>query len=128
MAERYLTWDRASPAAARLLETLILAASIQAQHQPQAGLRVEEAVVDVVLPLAQRGEGQLLSALQALLPSGRTPRPLFCDGSSLPWGALVMEWLRWGAAPEGRRTRTRSAGPGASGCQYSSAAPAGPPA
>ena len=33
------------------------------------------------------------SALQALLPSGRTPRPLFCDGSSLPWGALVMEWL-----------------------------------
>ena len=33
------------------------------------------------------------SALQALYPSGRTPRPLFCDGSSLPWGALVMEWL-----------------------------------
>ena len=35
------------------------------------------------------------SALQALLPSGRTPRPLFCDGSRriLPYGALVMEWL-----------------------------------
>ena len=35
------------------------------------------------------------SALQDLLPSGRTPRPLFCDGSRriLPWGVLVMEWL-----------------------------------
>lgn len=33
------------------------------------------------------------SALRTLRPSGRTPRPLFCDGSSLPWGVLVMEWL-----------------------------------
>ena len=35
------------------------------------------------------------SALQALLPSGRTPRPLFCDGSRsiLLYGVLVMEWL-----------------------------------
>lgn len=33
------------------------------------------------------------SALRDLFPSGRTPRPLFCDGSSLPWGVLVMEWL-----------------------------------
>lgn len=35
------------------------------------------------------------SALQALFPSGRTPRPLFCDGSRriLPYGVLVMEWL-----------------------------------
>ena len=35
------------------------------------------------------------SALQALYPSGRTPRPLFCDGSRrvLPWGVLVMEHL-----------------------------------
>ena len=35
------------------------------------------------------------SALQALYPSGRTPRPLFCDGSRriLPCGVLVMEHL-----------------------------------
>lgn len=35
------------------------------------------------------------SALQDLAPSGRTPRPLFCDNSRtiLPYGALVMEWL-----------------------------------
>lgn len=35
------------------------------------------------------------SALRDLYPSGRTPRPLFCDGSRriLPYGALVMEYL-----------------------------------
>lgn len=35
------------------------------------------------------------AALQLLRPSGRTPRPLFCDGSRriLPYGVLVMEWL-----------------------------------
>ena len=35
------------------------------------------------------------SALQALEPSGRTPRPLFCDDSRelFPYGILVMEWL-----------------------------------
>ncbi len=35
------------------------------------------------------------SALQLLLPSGRTPKALFCDGSRriLPYGVMVMEWL-----------------------------------
>ena len=35
------------------------------------------------------------SALQALEPSGRTPKPLFCDDSRelFPYGILVMEWL-----------------------------------
>lgn len=35
------------------------------------------------------------AALCDLAPSGRTPRPLFCDDtrSALPYGALVMEWL-----------------------------------
>lgn len=35
------------------------------------------------------------AALRDLLPSGRTPRPLFCDDSReiLPYGVLVMEWL-----------------------------------
>ena len=35
------------------------------------------------------------SALEALRPAGRTPRPLFCDGSrrAVPYGVLVMEWL-----------------------------------
>lgn len=33
------------------------------------------------------------SALQELLPSGRTPRALFCDESLGRYGVLVMEWL-----------------------------------
>ena len=34
--------------------------------------------------------GYEFSALQGLIPSGRTPKPLFCDSSR---GLLVMEWL-----------------------------------
>lgn len=34
--------------------------------------------------------GYEFSALQGLVPSGRTPKPLFCDSSR---GLLVMEWL-----------------------------------
>lgn len=39
--------------------------------------------------------GYEYAALQDLAPSGRTPCPLFCDGSKaiLPYGVLVMEWL-----------------------------------
>lgn len=35
------------------------------------------------------------SALRDLAPTGRTPRPLFCDDScrGIPYGILVMEWL-----------------------------------
>jgi len=42
--------------------------------------------------------GYEFAALQALQPSGRTPRPLFCDGSRahVPYGILVMEWLPGG--------------------------------
>ncbi|MBR2896072.1 MAG: phosphotransferase [Oscillospiraceae bacterium] len=39
--------------------------------------------------------GYEFSALNTLKKSGRTPAPLFCDGtkSILPYGILVMEWL-----------------------------------
>ena len=39
--------------------------------------------------------GYEYGALELLAPSGRTPKPVFCDGSKrhLPYGLLVMEWL-----------------------------------
>ena len=39
--------------------------------------------------------GYEYAALRTLIPSGRTPHPLYCDGTRdlLPYGVLVMEWL-----------------------------------